>query len=48
MPMQVFEWATQPQAEFQHIAAAGSVVLLTVLLVMNGTAILIRNRYDTR
>ena len=48
MPMQVFEWATQPQAEFQHIAAAGSVVLLTVLLVMNGTAILIRNHYDTR
>ncbi len=46
MPMQIFEWASQPQAEFQHIAAAGSVVLLTVLLVMNATAIYIRNRYE--
>ncbi len=46
MPMQIFEWASQPQAEFQHIAAAGSVVLLTVLLLMNATAIYIRNRYE--
>ena len=46
MPMQIFEWATQPQAEFQHIAAAGSLVLVGVLLLMNGTAIFIRNRYD--
>ena len=48
MPMQVFDWARLPQAEFQHIAAAGSIVLLSVLLLMNATAILIRNRYDTR
>lgn len=46
MPMQIFEWASQPQPEFQHIAAAGSVVLLTVLLLMNATAIYIRNRYE--
>lgn len=46
MPMQIFEWASQPQPEFQHIAAAGSVVLLAVLLVMNLTAIYIRNRYE--
>lgn len=48
MPMQIFDWARLPQAEFQHIAAAGSVVLLAVLLLMNATAIVIRNRYDTR
>ncbi len=48
MPMQIFDWARLPQAEFQHVAAAGSVVLLTVLLLMNATAIAIRNRYDTR
>lgn len=47
MPMQIFEWASLPQAEFQHIAAAGSVVLLSVLLFMNATAIYIRNRYET-
>ena len=48
MPMQIFDWARLPQAEFQHIAAAGSIVLLSVLLLMNATAIVIRNKYDTR
>ena len=48
MPMQIFDWARLPQAEFQHVAAAGIVVLLTVLLLMNAIAIYIRNRYDPR
>ena len=47
MPMQIFEWASQPQSEFQHIAAAGSVVLLSVLLVMNATAVYVRHRYES-
>ena len=47
MPMQIFDWARLPQAEFQHVAAAGIVVLLTVLLLMNAVAIYIRNRYET-
>jgi len=48
MPMQIFDWARLPQADFQHVAAAGIVVLLTVLLLMNAIAIYIRNRYDPR
>ena len=48
MPMQIFDWARLPQAEFQHVAAAGIVVLLTVLVLMNAIAIYIRNRYDPR
>jgi len=48
MPMMIFEWATLPQAEFQHVAAAGIVVLLTILLLMNAIAIFIRNKYDPR
>ncbi len=48
MPMQIFDWARLPQAEFQNVAAAGIVVLLTVLLLMNAVAIYIRNRYDPR
>ncbi len=48
MPMQIFDWARLPQADFQHVAAAGIVVLLTVLLLMNAVAIYIRNRYDPR
>ncbi len=48
MQMMIFEWATLPQAEFQHVAAAGIVVLLTILLLMNAIAIFIRNKYDPR
>ncbi len=48
MPMTVFDWAKRPEPEFQHIAAAGIVVLLTILLLMNAVAILIRNKYDPR
>ncbi len=47
MPMQIFDWARQPANEFQHVAAAGIVVLLSALLLMNATAIYIRNKYDT-
>ncbi len=48
MPMQIFDWASHPEPEFQHIAAAGIVVLLTVLLLMNAAAIFIRNHYETQ
>lgn len=43
LPIQIYEWARRPQAEFQEIAAAGIIVLLVVLLVMNAAAIVIRN-----
>ncbi|GAB7019972.1 phosphate ABC transporter permease PstA [Halostagnicola sp. A-GB9-2] len=48
MPMQIFEWASLPEGDFQHVAAAGIVVLLAILLLMNAVAIFIRNRYDRR
>jgi phosphate transport system permease protein len=44
LPIQIFNWASRPQREFHELAAAGIIVLLAVLLVMNATAILIRNR----
>jgi phosphate transport system permease protein len=44
LPIQIFNWASRPQKEFHELAAAGIIVLLAVLLLMNATAILIRNR----
>lgn len=44
MPIQIFNWVGQPKAEFQNVAAAGSLVLLILLVVFNATAIVIRNR----
>ena len=48
LPIQIFSWASRPQAEFQAVAAAGSIVLLFILIVMNSLAILIRNKYSKR
>jgi phosphate transport system permease protein len=44
LPIQIFNWVSRPQQEFHELAAAGIVVLLTVLLLMNATAVFIRYR----
>jgi len=48
MPIQIYNWTSRPQAAFHANAAAGIIVLLVVLLLMNGTAIFIRNRFQKR
>jgi len=45
MPIQIYNWSQQSKADYRsHVAAAGIVVLLVVLLLFNGLAIIIRNR----
>jgi phosphate transport system permease protein len=44
LPIQIFNWVSRPQAAFAENAAAGIVVLLAVLLVMNSAAIVLRDR----
>ena len=47
MPMQIFAWSDFPQAEFRYgVVAAGVVTLLIVLLGMNATAIVLRNKME--
>jgi len=47
MPRQIFSWSSEIEPEFRFgVLAAGVITLLVVLLVMNGTAIVIRNRYQ--
>ena len=48
LPIQIFNWVSRPQAGFQTNAAAGIIVLLVLMLVMNLAAILLRNRYQKR
>ncbi|MEQ8762697.1 MAG: PstA family ABC transporter permease [Planctomycetota bacterium] len=45
MPLQIYEWAKLPQKEFHHVAAAGIVVLLVVLLAFNAFAVFIRQKF---
>ena len=45
LPIQIYQWTARPQAEFRNLAAAAILVLLALLLAMNVSAILLRNRY---
>lgn len=46
MPIQIYNWVSRPQASFQELAASGIIVLLIMLLLMNLSAILLRNKYN--
>lgn len=46
LPVQIFDFVKRPQEAFQvEVAAAGILVMLFVLLLMNSAAIVLRNRY---
>lgn len=44
LPIQIFNWTSRPQETFHELAAAGIIVLLVVLLMMNAVAVYIRYR----
>lgn len=48
LPIQIYNWTTRPQAEFHSIAASAIIVLLILLLTLNATAILLRNRFQRK
>lgn len=48
LPIQIFNWTGRPQEGFHQLAAATSVLLLFLLVVMNGLAIFIRNKFQKR
>lgn len=45
MPLQIFRYISEARAEFKPLAAASAVVLLVLLVLMNLTAVLVRNRF---
>jgi phosphate transport system permease protein len=48
LPIQIFNWVSRPQRDFAVNAAAGIVVLLGTMLVLNAAAILIRHQLQKR
>lgn len=48
LPIQIYNWTTRPQHEFIINAAAAILVLLAITLLMNGMAVLLRNRWQRR
>jgi len=48
LPTVVYNFARESKAEFRALTAATIVVLLIVILLVNATAIVLRNRYDRK
>lgn len=48
LPIQIFNWTSRPQEEFHHLAAAGILVLLIVLVSMNAIAVFVRHKYGKK
>jgi phosphate transport system permease protein len=48
LPIQIYQWTSRPQDEFRSLAAASILVLLVLLLSLNASAVLLRNRFARR
>ena len=48
LPMQIFLWSDEIDAAFVRNTSAAIIVLLVFLLAMNGLAIYLRNKFETR
>jgi phosphate transport system permease protein len=51
MPIQIFDWISRPQTDtndYRPLAAAGILLLMILLLLMNSVAIWLRNRYEQK
>jgi phosphate transport system permease protein len=51
MPIQIFDWITRPSNDvndYAPLAAAGILLLMILLLLMNSVAIWLRNRYEQK
>jgi phosphate transport system permease protein len=48
LPVQIYLWSDLPEIGFQARTAAAIMVLLAFLFVMNGTAIILRRRFERR
>lgn len=44
LPIQVYQWAGRPQADFQGISAAAIIVVLALMLLLNALALIVRAR----
>jgi phosphate transport system permease protein len=45
MPVQIYTWMSKPSADFKDVTAAAILVLMVLLLTLNMTAIVIRNKF---
>lgn len=46
LPIQIFNWVSRPQPAFQVTAAAGIIVLIVLMVIMNTAAVALRRRLE--
>lgn len=46
MPIQIYTWMSKPSADFKDVTATAILVLMALLLTLNMTAIVIRNKFQ--
>ncbi|HLE88781.1 MAG TPA: phosphate ABC transporter permease PstA [Candidatus Limnocylindria bacterium] len=48
LPTSIYQWVQEPRREFVELTAAGIIALLVTILLVNGLAIILRNRFARR
>ncbi|URN94488.1 MAG: phosphate ABC transporter permease PstA [Candidatus Pristimantibacillus lignocellulolyticus] len=48
MPIQIYNWISRPQVEFKDLGASAIIILLAILILLNISAVIIRNRYQKK
>jgi len=48
LPIQIYDWTSRPIEQFRNIASAAIIVLLVLLITLNFTAVLLRNRFSKK
>jgi phosphate transport system permease protein len=48
LPIQIYDWTSRPEPQFRNAAAAAIIALLVMMVALNMTAILLRNRLSRR
>lgn len=48
LPIQIFNWVSRPQKGFLVNAAAGIIILLVILILLNSLAVWLRNKFQRR
>ncbi|BAK56587.1 phosphate ABC transporter, inner membrane subunit PstA [Candidatus Arthromitus sp. SFB-mouse-Japan] len=48
LPIQIYNWTSRPEIEFQYLASSGIIILLLIVLAFNIVAIIIRKKFEKK
>ena len=48
LPIQIYNWTSRPEPEFQYLASAGIIVLFVIVFMFNILAIIIRKKFEKK